>query len=187
MKKAPTKKPVTIIEAVSTTLVVDRRSSLVPSEVTEEDSGLLDDGRSANDNRGVIGDDSKVGGVLESEWAVSEEGEGGRGIMEASVSGGGMVTLAVVDQGSEKDAPLDGISIGKAGTGSSISLLYEAMENLLNGNSELSQSVSIDAMEERREESVGEGGGGFQCWVEGEGRDSFPSSLYWSSSSTMLD
>jgi len=83
----------------------------------------------------------------------------------------------VTDQGPEKDGLLDGTSIVKAGTESNIkSLLYEAIENLFDGNSEVSQSVSFDTMEERREGRV-----------EGEPRDSFPSSLYWASSSIVLD
>lgn len=96
-------------------------------------------------------------------------------------------TPDVIGQGSEKCSLLDCISIGKDGTGSNISLLYEVMENLLDGNSEVSQSVSIDTMEERREESVGDGVAGFH-WIVGEsGRGSFPFSIYWASSSAMLD
>jgi len=134
----------------------------------------------------MIGDESGDEGVVES---LESEGEGGKGIMEGSVLQGGDMEApvpGVIDQGSEKDALLNGISIGKAGTESDASLLYETMENLLDGNSEVSQSVSIDTMEERREESVEEAEG-FH-WIEEELRESsFPSSLYWVSSSAMLD
>ena len=131
----------------------------------------------------MIGDES--GDESVESLAESEEGEGGKGIMEGSVLHGGDMEEAavpgVIDQGSEKDALLNGTSIGKAGIESDALLLYETMESLLDGNSEVSQSVSIDTMEEDREES------GFH-WIEGElKRDSFPSSLYRASSSTMLD
>jgi hypothetical protein len=136
----------------------------------------------------IIGDECEDEGI--ESLVACEEGEGGKGIMEGSVLEGGVCTMespstGAIDQGSEKDA-LDGISI--VGTESNLeSLLYEAIENLLDGNSEVSQSVSFDTMEERREESV-EGAGRLH-WIEGEpGRDSFPSSsLCLASSSTMLD
>lgn len=115
----------------------------------------------------MIGDERGVESLM-----ASEMGEGGKGMMEGSVSGGGeggdMETPGVIDQGSHKDAFLDGISIGKAGTGSNVSLLYEAMESLLDGNSEVSQSVSIDVMEDRREESFKEEVDGLHGWMKGE-------------------
>lgn len=130
----------------------------------------------------MVGDESDDEGI--------EEGEGGKGIMEGSILEGGACTMESPKSGviSEKDAFLDGIPIVKAGAESNLeSLLYETIENLLDGNSEVSQSVSFDTMEERREESGVEGAGGFH-WVEGESeRDSFSSSLYWASSSTVLD
>ena len=98
------------------------------------------------------------GGGIES--LACEEGEGGEGVTEGSVLSGGTSTTkspisAVIDRRSEKDALLNGISIIKAGSGSNLeSLLYEAVENLLDGNSEVSQSVSFDTIEERREESA---------------------------------
>ena len=129
----------------------------------------------------MIGEESKDEGI--ESLAASEEGEDGKGIMEGSVLEGGACamespTSGAVEQRSEKDALSDGISIVKAGTKSNIEALsYEAIENLLDGNSELSQSVSFDTIEERREGSV-----------EGESeRDSFPSSLSSASSSTLLD
>jgi len=105
----------------------------------------------------VIGDESEDEGI---ESLACEEGEGGNGIMEASVLEGGACTMkssisGVIDRRSVKDALLDGISIIKAGAESNLeSLLYEGIENLLDGNSGVSQSVSFDTMEERREESV---------------------------------
>ena len=105
----------------------------------------------------MIGDESEDDGI---ESLAVCEGEGGKGMMEGSALDGGACTMksptsGVIDRRSEKDALLDGISIIKAGTESNLeSLLYEAIENLLDGNSEVSQSVSFDTMEERREESV---------------------------------
>ena len=98
------------------------------------------------------------GGGIES--LACDEGEGGEGVTEGSVLSGGTSTTkspisAVIDRRSEKDALLNGISIIKAGSESNLeSLLYEAVENLLDGNSEVSQSVSFDTIEERREESA---------------------------------
>lgn len=121
--------------------------------------------------------------------AASEEGESGKEIVEGSVLEGEACTMESPSSGvrSEKSALPDEISIVKAGTESNLeSLLDEAIENLLDENSEVSQSVSFDTMEERREESV-EGAGGFH-WIEGwPGRDSFPSSLHWASNFTVLD
>jgi len=107
----------------------------------------------------VIGDESEDDGI--ESLAACEEGEGGKGIMEGSVFlEGGAGTMKspssrLIDRVLEKVALLDGISIAKAGTESNLeSLLYEPIENLLDGNSEDSQSVSFDTMEERREERV---------------------------------
>jgi len=140
---------------------------------------------SAKGFSGMIGEESEDERI--ESLTASEEGEGDKGIMKGSVLEGGACT--VIGQGSNKGLFLrvDGISIGEAGTRSTIeSLLYEAMENLLDGNSEVSQSVSFDTMEERREESV-EGAGGFHGTEREPGRDSFPSSSSWVSSSTALD